>query len=441
MGTLQQKTRTILQIVFGLLLIVGISYFTSRQTAEIVNVKTLKEVDLKLGELEQQISTDKIFGSFPSMVSPGDTITSADWNALVKTASSTNPYDLTFTGHPVFTQASSTYQTITNLWNTTGTIGTLTLTNDLTVANGGSGASTLTGILLGNGTSAFTATSSIGTNYLPNFGYGTVTSVAMTVPTGLTIGGTPITTNGTLALTLTSGYEIPTTASTTNYNTFFTIPSSRITDGTNLTWSSNTLNVDDPFSVTNLAATNASTTYLTATNLWNTTGTITTLTVTGGTMTNATSTLSQFIPAIAGLTLSATGQIGINTTTDNLLFKGSNSTEILSATSTVGFTIASTTASELVSIKYFDQPVIIKKVMCNVTGGTSFTFNLRYNNDITSDSALKVFSSDQAISTTTTMYAPAMANNTPAAGNVLWAIVSAVSGTVRYSACTIFYKL
>jgi hypothetical protein len=39
---------------------------------------------------------------------------------------------------------------------------------------------------------------------------GTVTSVAMTVPTGLSIAGSPITTSGTLAVTLASGYVIPT---------------------------------------------------------------------------------------------------------------------------------------------------------------------------------------------------------------------------------------
>lgn len=38
---------------------------------------------------------------------------------------------------------------------------------------------------------------------------GTVTSVAATVPTGLSISGSPITTSGTLAFTLTSGYMIP----------------------------------------------------------------------------------------------------------------------------------------------------------------------------------------------------------------------------------------
>lgn len=42
---------------------------------------------------------------------------------------------------------------------------------------------------------------------------GTVTNVAMTVPTGLTVSGSPITSSGTLAVSLASGYVIPTQAS------------------------------------------------------------------------------------------------------------------------------------------------------------------------------------------------------------------------------------
>jgi len=57
---------------------------------------------------------------------------------------------------------------------------------------------------------------------LGDLGGGTVTSVAMSVPTGLAISGTPITTSGTLALTLDTGYEIPTTAT---LNTFITASS------------------------------------------------------------------------------------------------------------------------------------------------------------------------------------------------------------------------
>ena len=52
-------------------------------------------------------------------------------------------------------------------------------------------------------------------------GGGTVTSVAMTVPTGLSISGSPITSSGTLALTMASGYAIPTTISQTNWDTAY----------------------------------------------------------------------------------------------------------------------------------------------------------------------------------------------------------------------------
>jgi hypothetical protein len=50
---------------------------------------------------------------------------------------------------------------------------------------------------------------------------GTVTSVAMTVPTGLTVSGTPITSSGTLAVSLQSGYSIPTTASQANWDSAY----------------------------------------------------------------------------------------------------------------------------------------------------------------------------------------------------------------------------
>ena len=51
---------------------------------------------------------------------------------------------------------------------------------------------------------------------------GTVTSVAMSVPTGLSVSGSPITSSGTLAVTFTTGYSIPTTASQSNWDTAYT---------------------------------------------------------------------------------------------------------------------------------------------------------------------------------------------------------------------------
>ncbi len=82
----------------------------------------------------------------------------------------------------------------------------------------------------GSGTTAFIAAPTVSNTFLEWSGsafqwstnpLGTVTSVAMTTPTGLTVSGSPITTSGTLALTFTAGYSIPTTASQTNWDTAF----------------------------------------------------------------------------------------------------------------------------------------------------------------------------------------------------------------------------
>ena len=48
-----------------------------------------------------------------------------------------------------------------------------------------------------------------------------VTQVAMTVPTGFTISGSPVTKSGTLALGFTSGYSLPTTAKQTQWDTAY----------------------------------------------------------------------------------------------------------------------------------------------------------------------------------------------------------------------------
>ena len=52
-------------------------------------------------------------------------------------------------------------------------------------------------------------------------GNGTVTSVAMSVPTGLTVTGSPVTSSGTLAVTYTAGYAIPTTAKQSEWDTAY----------------------------------------------------------------------------------------------------------------------------------------------------------------------------------------------------------------------------
>lgn len=50
---------------------------------------------------------------------------------------------------------------------------------------------------------------------------GTVTSVAMTTPTGLTVSGSPVTGSGTLAVSFTAGYSIPTTTKQGQWDTAY----------------------------------------------------------------------------------------------------------------------------------------------------------------------------------------------------------------------------
>jgi len=253
----------------------------------------------------------------------------------------------------------------------------------------------------------------------------TMTNASSTNMTATNLWGTGLTyTNGTI----TNASSTYGTVSTL-WSNLATVPEFNFTNATGTR-----------LSITNGTIANASTTYATLPTFWATTGDITTLTATNGTFTNATSTLSQFIPALAGLTLSAKGQIGIDTTTGNFNFRNANDTQVLTATSSMVFTISSTTASELISGKHFPSAATITEVMCNIIGGTSFVTNFRYDNDITA-SGLPLFSSDQTISTSTTLYASAMANNTPSARNVLWMTTSAITGVVRYSSCEVFYKL
>ena len=72
-----------------------------------------------------------------------------------------------------------------------------------------------------DGTMKQVAMSDLKTYINASVGSGSVTSVAMTVPTGLSISGSPITTSGTLAVSLQSGYSIPTTSSQSNWDTAY----------------------------------------------------------------------------------------------------------------------------------------------------------------------------------------------------------------------------
>jgi hypothetical protein len=103
--------------------------------------------------------------------------------------------------------------------------------------------------LTGGGTTTITGTYPNFTISSADSAVGTVTSVNMTVPTGLTISGNPITSAGTLALALASGYSIPTTASQATWDAAYNdkINSAAVTGTTTKTL---TLNQQDGGTVT-----------------------------------------------------------------------------------------------------------------------------------------------------------------------------------------------
>lgn len=92
-------------------------------------------------------------------------------------------------------------------------------------------------VLQTTGTSTrWVATSTLG---LGGTGGGTVTSVDMTVPTGLTISGNPVTTSGTLALSYTAGYSLASTSDFARINTAFA-SATALTATTPLQYANNT---------------------------------------------------------------------------------------------------------------------------------------------------------------------------------------------------------
>lgn len=108
--------------------------------------------------------------------------------------------------------------------NTTGTADNVT--GVVAIANGGTGQTTavnaraalLPTYATNGGKVLAVKADASDVEYIEVAGTGTVTSVDMSVPTGLAVSGNPVTTAGTLAVTYASGYAIPTTAKQTEWD-------------------------------------------------------------------------------------------------------------------------------------------------------------------------------------------------------------------------------
>lgn len=134
---------------------------------------------------------------------------------------------------------------VSGLTNDAGYLTSYTETDPVFVASPAYG---ITSINITNWDTAYGWGNHASAGYLTSETYtGTVTSVAMTVPTGLTVSGSPITTTGTLAVSLQTGYSIPTTVKQGNWDDAYTFvgnfPSQTsnsgkylTTDGSTLSW-------------------------------------------------------------------------------------------------------------------------------------------------------------------------------------------------------------
>ncbi len=140
---------------------------------------------------------------------PNSTLTLGGTNPI--TTSGTISFDLNLGNPNTWTvlqqfngNASTTKLSVTNTayfgssaTSTFNSAGVLNLASALTVANGGTGAATLTGCLTGNGTGAITGSGTCNTSAA------SVTSVGLSTPNStLTVGSTPVTTSGTITADL-----------------------------------------------------------------------------------------------------------------------------------------------------------------------------------------------------------------------------------------------
>jgi len=118
-------------------------------------------------------------------------------NSAARLAIGTNGYVLTSNGTTASWAASTGGVTsfsagTTGLTPSTGTTGAITLAGTLGVANGGTGATTLTGYVKGSGTSALTASSTIPNTDISGLGTMSVQSATSVAITGGTINGTSV---------------------------------------------------------------------------------------------------------------------------------------------------------------------------------------------------------------------------------------------------------
>jgi hypothetical protein len=316
-------------------------------------------------------------------------------------------------------------------------------------------------------------------------GQGTVGSVATGTLTenitGLEFDAARALVGGSAVLGLTSGYTIPLAASTTNWNTFYNTPSNRITAGTGLSWSGNTLNAHSPVTLSGaldyitlvgqdivrgaidlatditgtLSIANGGTGATTLNNLINLathttgnfvatiSGTTNEIDVTGSGSENAGVTLSLpalvdlggktlEIPNGTGPTANDPGEIAHDTTDNQLIlddFVIAKATERIWAV-TVASTSPAFTSAGLLKVPTELDGYTMTNIRCSVQGGTSKVIAVEDESTNSTE--------DITCGTSVTSDDGSITNATVTAGEEMYIDFGATSGAVDYVTITVF---
>ena len=395
-------------------------------------------------------------GTFPAALNnfqDNDIINAGDWNhieyAIGETGTTspatltyqvvnTNANNVTYSGHLTITSASTTDQTITNLWvtsfnptNSSTTNATLTnfwstngqITNASTTyfsiatngwLNGNPLVSSVTGsqtqLAAFSGTNTITPTSTISTSFISGLG-----TIASQNSNNVSITGGSIT--GITDLAVADGG--------TGVGTFTT---------NGVLYGNSTTNI----LVTSQGGTNSVLTANAGAPSFSDSPTILKLTATNGTFTNATSTNSLFIPQ--NFTLTASGQIAINTTaaSTSLRFYAGGAQRAIYDTITKTITIASSTlagaagtgATSTINLGASVRGETWLKNICYTDTGTAgFTFT-----DGTNDM-------DYILMTSTASSSEFLTNNSFVKGEKRSVKVRSVSSNPNYLTCDILIRV